>query len=127
MLVSGGLCRTPPGINMPIGPCHTKTFWDLSPADSGSFRRRRWGSVQSSTHWPEWEMLHKETAKTLAVFILRNIIYRWGTLLEIVSDNSAPFVKALTYLAKHYHITHIRISGYNSRANGLVERSHFDV
>ena len=72
-------------------------------------------------------MLHKETAKTLAIFILRNIIYRWGTLLEIVSDNSAPFVKALTYLAKHYHITPIRISGYNSRANGLVERSHFDV
>ena len=81
----------------------------------------------SLTHWPEWEMLRKETAKTLAVFILRNIIYRWGTLLEIVSDNGTPFVKALTYLAKHYHITHIRISGYNSRANGLVERSHFDV
>jgi hypothetical protein len=81
----------------------------------------------SLTHWPEWEMLRKETAKTLAVFILRNIIYRWGTLLEIVTDNGAPFVKALTYLAKHYHITHIRISGYNSRANGLVERSHFDV
>lgn len=72
-------------------------------------------------------MLHKETAKTLATFILHNIIYRWGTLLEIVTDNGAPFVKALSYLEKHYHITHIRISGYNSHANGLVERSHFDV
>jgi Integrase zinc binding domain/RNase H-like domain found in reverse transcriptase len=81
----------------------------------------------SLTHWPEWEMLRKETSKTIATFILRNIIYRWGTLVEIVTDNGAPFVKALTYLAKHYHITHIRISGYNSRANGLVERSHFDV
>ena len=81
----------------------------------------------SLTHWPEWEMLRKETAKSLAVFILRNIIYRWGTLLEIVTDNGAPFVKALNYLARQYHITHIRISGYNSRANGLVERSHFDV
>ena len=81
----------------------------------------------SLTHWPEWDMLRKETAKTLANFILHNIIYRWGTLLEIVTDNGAPFVKALDYLAKHYHITHIRISGYNSRANGIVERSHFDV
>ena len=81
----------------------------------------------SLTHWPEWEMLRKETAKSIATFILRNIIYRWGTLLEIVTDNGAPFVKALSYLAKHYHLTHIRISGYNSRANGLVERSHFDV
>ena len=81
----------------------------------------------SLTHWPEWEMLRKETAKSIATFILQNIIYRWGTLLEIVTDNGAPFVKALGYLSKHYHITHIRISGYNSRANGLVERSHFDV
>ena len=81
----------------------------------------------SLSHWPEWEMLRKESAKTLAHFILHNIIYRWGTLLEIVSDNGAPFVKALGYLSKHYHIKHIRISGYNSRANGIVERSHFDV
>src|SRR5271155_1504061 len=72
-------------------------------------------------------MLRKETAKSLANFILHNIIYRWGTLLGIVTDNGTPFVKALAYLEKHYHIKHIRISGYNSRANGLVERSHFDV
>jgi hypothetical protein len=81
----------------------------------------------SLTHWPEWEMLRRETAKTLALFILHDIIQRWGTLVEIITDNGPPFVKALEYLAKHYHITHIRISGYNSRANGLVERSHFDV
>ena len=73
-------------------------------------------------------MLRKESAKSLATFILHNIIYHWGTLLlEIITDNGAPFVKALDYLAKHYHLQHIRISGYNSRANGIVERSHFDV
>ena len=60
-------------------------------------------------------------------FILHNIIYHWGTLLEIITDNGAPFVKALDYLAKHYHLRHIRISGYNLWANGIVERSHFDV
>ena len=81
----------------------------------------------SLTHWPEWEMLRQETAKSLARFIMNNLIYRWGTLLEIVTDNGAPFVKAMNYLARHYHIKHIRISGYNSRANGIVERSHFDV
>jgi hypothetical protein len=36
-------------------------------------------------------------------------------------------LKALKYLTKKYHITHIRISGYNSRANGLIEHLHFDV
>ena len=47
--------------------------------------------------------------------------------MEIVSDNGKPFVAALTYLEKKYHIKHIRISGYNLRANGIVEQSHFDV
>ena len=81
----------------------------------------------SLTHWPEWAMLRQENAKSLAQFILHDIIYRWGTLQEIVTDNGAPFVKAMDYLAKTYHIKHIRISGYNSRANGIVERAHFDV
>jgi hypothetical protein len=33
----------------------------------------------------------------------------------------------MDYLAAQFHVKHIRISGYNSRANGIVERSHFDV
>ena len=56
-----------------------------------------------------------------------DIIYCWGLLLEIVTDNGPAFLKALTYLEKHYHIKHIRISGYNSCANGIVEQSHFEV
>jgi hypothetical protein len=48
-------------------------------------------------------------------------------LVEIVSDNGKPFVAALGYLEKKYHIKHICISGYNLRANGIVKRSHFDV
>jgi hypothetical protein len=64
---------------------------------------------------------------TLGDWLFEDVLCRWGTISEIVSDNGPPFVKALEYLAKKYHIHHIRISGYNSRANGLVERSHFDV
>ena len=78
-------------------------------------------------YWPEWAMLRAENAKSLAHWILHDIIYRWGLLLEIVTDNGPAFLKALKYLEKHYHIKHICISGYNSRANGLVERSHFEV
>jgi hypothetical protein len=33
----------------------------------------------------------------------------------------------MEYLSKRYHLNHIRISSYNSHANGTVERSHFDV
>ena len=72
-------------------------------------------------------MLRNETVKLIGKWLLKDFIFRWGTLSEIVSDNGAPFVKAIQYLSKRYHINHIRISGYNSRANGIVERSHFDV
>ena len=41
--------------------------------------------------------------------------------------NGPAFVKALAYLEKRYHVRHIRISGYNSHANGIAERAHFDV
>jgi hypothetical protein len=72
-------------------------------------------------------MLRSESAKTLGDWIFEDILCRWGALSEIVSDNGVPYIKALDYLAKRYHIHHIRISGYNSCANGTVERSHFDV
>ena len=38
-----------------------------------------------------------------------------------------PFIKALKYLMKHYHIHHIQISGYNLHANGIVKHTHFNV
>ena len=81
----------------------------------------------SLTHYPEFRMLRKETAQSLGDWIFQDILCRWGTLVEIVSDNGKPFVAALGHLDKKYHVKHIRISGYNSRANGIVERSHFDV
>jgi hypothetical protein len=116
----------PPVVATPA-PLFSKAYMDtmhLTPSAGYKFIVQARCSL---THWPEWEMLRQESAKSLAAFILHNIVYRWGTLLEIVTDNGAPFVKALDYLSKHYHIKHIRISGYNSRANGIVERSHFDV
>jgi len=116
----------PPTVAMPA-PLFSKVYMDTMHLTPSSGYKYIVQGRCSLTHWPEWEMLRTETAKTLAHFLLNNIIYRWGTLLEIVTDNGAPFVKAMDYLAKKYHIKHIRISGYNSRANGIVERSHFDV
>jgi len=72
-------------------------------------------------------MLCKETMQTIGDWIFQDVLCRWVTLVEIVSDNGKPFVAALGYLEKKYHIKHIRISGYNSHVNGIVERSHFDV
>ena len=72
----------------------------------------------SLIYWPEW---------ALGNWILHDIIYHWGLLLEILTDNGPAFLKALACLEKYYHIKHIMISGYNSCANGLIEQSHFEV
>ena len=81
----------------------------------------------SLAHFPEYCSLHAETVKTIGDWIFEDILCRWGTLCKIVTDNGPAFVKALTYLEKQYHVQHIRISGYNSRANSIAERAHFDV
>lgn len=81
----------------------------------------------SLTSYPEFRMLRSETAKTLGDFIFEDILCRWGALYEIVSDNGTAFKAALKTLAETYGIHHIRISAYNSRANGPVERRHRDV
>jgi hypothetical protein len=72
-------------------------------------------------------MLRAETARTLGDWIYKDILCQWGSLREIVTDNGPAFLKAMEYLSKCYHINHIRISRYNSHANGTVEHSHFDV
>jgi transposase InsO family protein len=78
----------------------------------------------SLTNWVEARMIRKETAETLGRFVFEDILSRWGGLAEIVTDNGTPFTKAVGWLSKRYGINHIRISPYNSRANGIVERSH---
>ena len=71
--------------------------------------------------WPEFHALTKENTTALRDWTFQDLICRWGALYKIVTDNRKPFIKALTYLSKHYHINHIRISRYNLRANGIVE------
>jgi hypothetical protein len=116
----------PPIVAMPA-PLFSKVYMDTMHMPTSSGYKYIVQGRCSLIYWPEWAMLQAENAKSLAKWILHDIIYRWGLLLEIVTDNGPAFLKALKYLEKHYHIKHIRISGYNSRANGLVERSHFEV
>lgn len=72
----------------------------------------------------EARALHSKNHKTLGNFIMQEILCCWGVLEEIVMDNGSAFIAAVEYLRQRYGINHIRISGYNSRANGLVEVKH---
>jgi len=69
-------------------------------------------------------MLRHETGCTLGAFIFEEVLCHWGGIEEIVTDNGSAFVAALDWLQAWYGITHIRISPYNSRTNGLVECQH---
>ena len=79
------------------------------------------------TSYPEGRATTSDSGKVIADFIFQDILCRWGSLEEIVTDNGTAYIAALDILASRYGINHIRISGYNSRANGLVESKHFDV
>jgi hypothetical protein len=108
-------------------PLFTKMYMDtMHLPRSGGFAYIVQGRC-SLTGYPEFCMLRKETTQALGDWIFQDVLCRWGTLAEIVSDNGRSFVVALSYLERKYHIKHIRISGYNLQANGIVERSHFDV
>ena len=116
----------PPTVAMPT-PLFSKVYMDtMHMLHSSGYKYIAQGQC-SLVYWPEWMMLRKENAKSLGQWILQDILHRWGLLLKIVMDNGLAFLKALAYLEKYYHIKHIRISGYNYRANGLVEQSHFKV
>lgn len=81
----------------------------------------------SSTHYPKFCKLRRETAQLVGTWLFEDVICRWRSPAKIVTDNGTAFFKACKWLASKYHIKHIRISSYNSRANGIVERPHFDV
>lgn len=81
----------------------------------------------SLSSYPEFRVLVRETGEAIGRFILEDILCRWGYVSEIVTDNGKPYIAALDWLSKKYGIRHIKISGYNSQANGAIESKHYSV
>ena len=81
----------------------------------------------SLSAWPEWHTLRSETGHTLRAFIFEEILCRWGAVEELVTNNGTAYVAALDWLATKYDIRHIRISAYNSWANGIIKRQHCTI
>jgi hypothetical protein len=71
--------------------------------------------------------LRSENGRAIGSFIFEEILCRWGAVEEIVTDNGPGMVAGLEYLAHQYGIRHIRLSPYNHRGNGIVEKQHFSV
>jgi hypothetical protein len=81
----------------------------------------------SLTSFPEWTMVKNEIFKSIAKFIHENLLCRWGAIEIMVTDNAPQYLQAADYLCKMFHVYHIKITPYNSRAQGPIERRHYDV
>jgi len=79
------------------------------------------------TSWMEGRPLRKENAASIGSWLFSDIICRWGCLRTIVTDNGSAMIAAVRWLEEKYGIRGISISGYNSKANGRIERPHWDI
>jgi hypothetical protein len=75
----------------------------------------------------ECQALRKDNAKAIANFFYHQIILRYGNVIEVVTDNGPSFHGEFEQLLKDYGVKQIKISPYNSQANGVVERGHFNI
>lgn len=75
----------------------------------------------------ECRAISNNDSKSMAKFFLEQIITRYGAVGEVVTDNGSPLSNEFQELLEKYGIPQIRISPYNSQANGVVERGHFTI
>jgi len=75
----------------------------------------------------EGHALKHASSDSLAKFFWEEIICHYGVIAQIVTDNGSEVKGAFEKLMQQYSIPQIRISPYNSRANGVVERGHFTI
>ena len=69
--------------------------------------------------------LKKASAHAVSQFIFEELICRYGSIAEIVTENGSEVKGATAELLQRHGIPQIRISPYDSQANGVVERGHF--
>lgn len=77
--------------------------------------------------WVEGKPLKNETARTVDLWLFEKVICRWGCLEVIITDDGSVFLAAVKWLKEKYGMKGIRISPYNSKANGRFERPHWDI
>ena len=75
----------------------------------------------------EARALTKDNARSIALFFKEQILFRYGAIPEVVTDNGPSLMGEFAKLAQEFHVNQIKISPYNSTANGIVERGHFNI
>lgn len=76
---------------------------------------------------PEGRALRKANSHSLAKFFWEEIYCRYGAIAQVTTDNGPEVKGAFEQLLDRYGLPQVKISPYNSKANGVVERGHFDI
>jgi hypothetical protein len=103
---------------------HTDTL-HMSPPSNGHKYIVQGRCALSS--WMESAPLKIEDGRSLGTWLFQDIICRWDSLKEIVTDNGSAFRAVTAWLESKYGIKGIAISAYNSKANGIAEHVHWDM
>ena len=75
----------------------------------------------------EGRALAKDSAQSIALFFKEQILYHYGAISEVVTDNGPSLVGEFAKLAQEFNVKQIKISPYNSPANGVVEQGHYNI
>ena len=114
-------------VKKPPQETHTPSLFETCHADTlymptvSHGRNRILHARDSLSSWLEIRAIKVEDTKAVAMFLLEDIITRWGMIRNIVTDNAPLWTKAVEYLSTKYGIVGIQISAYNSQANGKIE------
>ncbi|MCO5579987.1 hypothetical protein L7F22_033854 [Adiantum nelumboides] len=82
-------------------------------------------AIDYMTKWVEAQSVTRVNEKIVSRFVYTHICCRFGTPLEIVSDNGPGFRKGLlTEVCEELHILHRHSTTYYPQSNGLVEKAN---
>ncbi|MCO5589523.1 hypothetical protein L7F22_043491 [Adiantum nelumboides] len=82
-------------------------------------------AIHYMTRWVEAQSVTRVNEKTVSRFVYTHIFCRFGTPLEIVSDNGPGFRKGLlTEFCEELHILHWHSTPCYPQSNGLVEKAN---
>ncbi|MCO5574887.1 hypothetical protein L7F22_028681 [Adiantum nelumboides] len=82
-------------------------------------------AIDYMTRWVETQSVAKVNEKTVSKFVYTHICCRFGTPLEIVSDNGPGFRRGLlTEICEELKVSHRHSTPYYPQSNGLVEKAN---
>jgi hypothetical protein len=105
----------------------TKTYIDILKMPSGNGMKHLVLARDDLSRYVEGRALRSASAKAMAKFFWEDLYCRYGAIGQIVTDNGPEVKGAFQQLLQQVDIPQIQISPYNSQANGVVERGHFNI